>query len=111
MQCHVCAGLANRSCTLCGRPFCPTHGGMRKRGEDAGKSYHIVTRALCDDCTPNQAWLLIYRPIVVFILIACFFAAVYFFLIKPDLERSQQRRQKHNRQSEEWQQPQQGFNK
>jgi hypothetical protein len=57
MQCAFCKQLAERSCTRCGRFFCPAHGGDRLVEEGAGDGYQVVTRGVCDKCTPDQNWI------------------------------------------------------
>lgn len=56
MNCAFCGQEAERACTRCGRFFCQVHGGDRLVGEGLGNSYRVVTRAVCDSCTPNQAF-------------------------------------------------------
>ena len=84
MACHVCGKLADQICTMCGRPFCPAHGGMRLYHE--GGSQVLVTRALCDEHTPNQ-WFLANRYFVIFPVFAAVLLVIYFGCIKPDKER------------------------
>lgn len=100
MQCGTCAVPADRCCTRCGRPFCPRHGGMRKCTEGAGKGATIVTRALCDNCTPNQWWLT-YGPFIGLGVIACIFAVFYFSAIQPSMNKSRKEREEFDRRWEE----------
>jgi hypothetical protein len=53
--CYCCGQPAYRSCTRCGNFFCPAHGGDGLISEGRGRNASIVTRGLCDDCTPNQS--------------------------------------------------------
>jgi len=56
----------------------------------------VATRALCDDCTPNQRRLT-YAPIIGLIAFGCIIAVVYFAVIQPMKDESEKRRQEHNR--------------
>jgi len=82
LQCPFCGCAGERACTLCGRFFCAAHGGDRLVSEGAGLGHRIVTRALCDDCTPNQGWLSFQKVlgIVVFVIIILVLLAA---LMKP----------------------------
>jgi hypothetical protein len=57
MNCYSCNQPAERSCTRCGRFFCSRHGGDRLVDEGAGEGHHVVTRGVCDNCTPDQEWM------------------------------------------------------
>lgn len=52
--CAHCGQPAHRACIRCGRFFCAAHGGYRLVGQGAGRSYEVVTRGVCDSCTPDQ---------------------------------------------------------
>lgn len=54
VRCYACEQLTERACTSCGYFFCPQHGGSRLVGEGWGRGRHVVTRGVCDRCTPNQ---------------------------------------------------------
>jgi hypothetical protein len=92
MNCGTCGAEADRSCTRCGRPFCPLHGGMRKCVVGKG----VDTRALCDDCTPNQWWLT-YGAFIALALFAGIVAVVYFNVIQPQREAFELRREQNER--------------
>ena len=80
MDCFSCGQPAERSCTRCGRFFCESHGGDRLVGEGARKGRRIVTRAVCDNCTPNQEWMAFQRGcgIVVFVIVLIVLAITLF---------------------------------
>jgi hypothetical protein len=63
MFCVFCGEPAERACTRCGHFFCVLHGGDRLVGECAGEDYCVVTRGLCDRCTPHQGWMAVQQAI------------------------------------------------
>jgi len=86
MVCHLCGRAAHQVCTVCGRPFCPGHGGLRLYCEGSGQGGHVVTRALCDDDTPNQ-WFLANRYLVLLPTVAAVALVINFGCIQPGKER------------------------
>ena len=91
MVCHRCGRAADQVCTVCGRPFCPGHGGLRLYCEGSGPGGHVVARALCDDDTPNQ-WFLANRYPVTLPIVAVAALVIYCGHIKPDAERRDRER-------------------
>lgn len=80
MQCAYCANDAERACTRCGRFFCHSHGGDRLVSEGAGRGHRIVTRDVCNSCTPNQTWMATQQAMGIALFVLILLVILFFFL-------------------------------